>query len=189
MAKSADNIRGSLMIMRRLGGTLRTLFSLLIILTVMLMIWVVATVVQRMAETPGAELGAVVSMEGVSLHLAPAILWFVIGLFLEAILWGISNDIARGQSPFTEGHAKKIAVLGLMFVINSLVALFYRGNVVIDLGVFYFSYWPSPMVLILAVGNGVTIDIGSILVALVSFSVAAMWKYAALLQTQSDGLV
>lgn len=189
MARSAEHIRDSLNRMRQLGSALRMLFSALMILTVLLAVCVAMMVALQLIRTQEAELGGIISKTGVSLYIIPAVLWLAIGLSLEGILRDVSDDIARGQSPFTERHATKIAWLGLLFVANAIVALFYRGDVGVDFGAFYFSYRPSPMVLILAIGDGITVDIGSLLVALVCFSVAAMWRYASLLQTQSDDLV
>lgn len=190
MPKSAEHIETSMRKLQRLGGVLCTVFALLFIATVVFGIWLVVSTIQQVGSGAAVMPLGVVEGAGASVYILPAVMWMLIALVLEVTAWSICRDMARGESPFTVRHAHLIAVLGMVFILNAVIGAIFRGNILIEGDVFGFSYWPNSMVVTFASGSGeLSLDIGSLLSALVCFAISAMWRYAALLQAQTDDLV
>lgn len=190
MSKSVEHIESSMRRLKRLGWVLSIVFAIILAATIGFAILCTIAAVQQMGM--GARFTSFGVLEGddISLNILPAATWFLIAFFLEVALLGICRDMARGVSPFTVGHARLIAVLGVSFVLNAVVgALFPSGRVLYETIPLGFSYMPNSMVLLVGGQNGVSIDVGSLLTALVCFSISIMWRYAALLQEQTDELV
>lgn len=98
----------------------------------------------------------------------------------------ISRDMARGDSPFTVAHARRIAAIGWTLVAVSLVELVASpGFISITLGPIFLVNSPSAMFDELAL----PVDVGAILGAVCCFSLATIWRYGSLLQDQTEDLV
>ena len=90
----------------------------------------------------------------------------------------ISRDMARGDSPFTVAHARRIAAIGWTLVASP-------GFISITLGPIFLVNSPSAMFDELTL----PVDVGAILGAVCCFSLAAIWRYGSLLQDQTEDLV
>lgn len=189
MPRSARNIETSMLRLKRLGGVLNAIFAALIIVTIIFGGYLLIVAAIRLGRGLQVFSSGLVEGNGLSVYPLPACIWFAIALFLEITAWSICRDMARGQSPFTARHARMIAALGVVFLLNAGFGLFFPGNVMIDGDAWSFFYWPNAMVLRLGGSGGVSFDFGSLLTALICFSASAMWRYAALLQAQADDLV
>ncbi|OUP09460.1 hypothetical protein [Collinsella sp. An2] len=190
MSKSVEHIEASMRRLKRLGSVLSAVFAVFMVVTIA--IAVACGVIAGHQMSLGAHFTSFGVLEGedFNIHIFPAVMWLFIALVLEATLLSIFRDMSRGESPFTVRHARLIAGLGGLFVVNALLALIFRGNVLLDFApTLSISYWPNPFVLLVGGQNGVAIDVGSLLAALVCFSISIMWRYAALLQEQTDELV
>lgn len=116
----------------------------------------------------------------------PALASFVaVGAALLELLL-ISRDVSKDHSPFTAAHARRIRMIGWIFVANALVELFVSpGFAAVVLGPFEFVTQPSASVDFPVL----PVDIGAIASAIVSFSLSVVWKYGSLIQSQVDDLV
>ena len=172
--------------MRRLGEVLKLLFGALLVLTAVAFAYAVFLVVQ-MAMQQGVTLRDWYADGTTSVSVVSALFTAVVAMAVEFILRGVSADMARGVSPFSEEHAKRIRLLGFLFLASALVTLLSSpGFISMTVGVFRFIDSPSHLF------GGVfalPVDLGSLFGAVVSFSLAAIWKYGALLQRQSEELV
>lgn len=98
----------------------------------------------------------------------------------------IARDISKDSSPFTAAHARRIRVIGWVFVANALVELLASpGFAAVILGPFEFVVQPSASVDFPVL----PVDVGAIAAAIVSFSLSAVWRYGSLIQSQVDDLV
>lgn len=179
MPKSAQQVEESLGKMKRLGRRLTALFTALLALiavggAIVLGITVAGLLGGR-ALDPSHTVTAVTGV----LYLAIC----GVGAF---IMRGISADMARGASPFTVSHAHGICVLGWAFVAVALIELaFSPGFIAVAAGPVTLISAPQAMV----EPATLPIDMGAVLGAVACFSVAAIWRYGALLQEQAEDLV
>lgn len=190
MNKTVEQIDASLGSLQRLGKVLGAVFIILMGATVALAVGiVVATVYQMTRGACFTSFGVIERGISFCIYIVPSILWFLIVFGVEGAIIGVCNDIARGSSPFTQRHAHHIASIAVLFVLNAIMGLVWHGSISIHLGPFLFSCLPNPVTIALNGSNGPTLDLSSLLMALLCFSIAAMWRYAALLQTETDDLV
>lgn len=190
MSKSVEHIEASMRRLKRLGSVLSAVFAVFMVVTIA--IAVACGVIAGHQMSLGAHFTSFGVLEGedFNIHIFPAVMWLFIALVLEATLLSIFRDMSCGESPFTVRHARLIAFLGGVFVLNAVVgALFPSGSIRINSALISFAYTPNPMELLVLAGGEVSIDVGSLLTALVCFSISIMWRYAALLQEQTDELV
>lgn len=187
MARSAEQVEASITNMRKVGWVLSAVFSVLLVLFgafVLYVIW-------RLATDSAGPLhdGLVETKAGGIVYLFPALILVVIFGAVLVILQGISADIAHGVSPFTRGHASRIFVLGIAFLANTAAAFVVPGGS-IDLvaGPVQVTCFPHSMMLYLGTG-AIPLDAGSLLGAVICFAIAAIWRYGALLQEQTEDLV
>ena len=190
MNKTVEQIDASLGSLRHLGKALGTVFIILMGATAVLAVSIVVAIVYQMAHGASfTSFGVIERGASFSIYIVPSILWFLIVFGVEGAIFGICHDMARGLSPFTQWHARRITSIAILFVLNAVMGLVWHGSISIHLGPFLLSYLPNPVTIALAGPNGRAFDLGSLLMALVCFSIAAMWRYAALLQTEADDLV
>lgn len=100
-------------------------------------------------------------------------------------LRGISVDMAHGESPLILSHARRISIIGWLFVVAAVGDLLILPR--------FLSIVIGPFDLL---GNTysmfenltLSIDIGAVLGAVCCFSASAIWRYGALLQDQTEDL-
>ena len=190
MNKNVERLDASLGSLYRLGKMLSVVFIILMGATAVLAAGiVVATVYQVVQGAHFTSFGVIEKGASFSINIVPSILWFLIVFGVEGAIWGVCRDMARGLSPFTQRHARRIKLIAVLFILNAVMALAWHGSVSIHLGPLLLSYLPNPITIALGCSNGPALDLGSLLMALVCFSIAAMWRYAALLQTETNDLV
>ena len=190
MNKTVKQIDASLGSLHRLGKVLGTVFIILMGATAALAVGIIVATVYQMAH--GASFTSFDVIErGASfgIYIVPSILWFLIVFGVEGAIFGICHDVARRLSPFTQRHARRITLIAGLFVLNAVMGLVWHGSISIHLGPFLLFYLPNPVTIALGGPNGPALDLGSLLMALVCFSIAAMWRYAAQLPTETDDLV
>lgn len=179
MTNRAQQIEGSRLEMQRLGKRLNALFTVLVVLVCACMV-VITVIMLRMI------------MDGISSDPADTVLVIVAPLYLvicgaaALTLRSIGRDMARGDSPFTVAHARRINLLGGLLIIVAIIEfVFSPGFIAFAVGPFSFINSPQAMV------DGLTlpIDMGALLGAIACFSLSAIWRYGALLQEQAEGLV
>lgn len=179
MAKSAQQIEESLIKMRQLGKRLRLLFSILLALVCLCLAAVAAVALSMVADGSISD-----PSNTVSIVVPP--LYLVICGAGAMVLRGISCDMAKGESPFTAAHARRIGALGWMLLAVAAIELIASpGFVSIVLGPLSLISSPHEMFEELTV----PLDMGAVLGAIACFSIAAIWRYGALLQTQAEDLV
>lgn len=191
MAKSAERIERSLERMRRLGRVLSVVFTVLFVITVIGVLGIINEGVRGLSLGGQIADGAIWLPDGDRIFMLPCALALIIGISIEVILLIFSVTVARGDSPFTLRNARLVLALGVVFWLNAASMLISSSDTVLSIRVgslFTFSYTQSPLTLTLF-PEGPVIDAGSLLGAFVCFAIAAMWRYAALLQAQSDDLV
>lgn len=100
-------------------------------------------------------------------------------------LRGISVDMTRGESPLIFSHARRILIIGWLFVVAAVGDLLFLPR--------FLSIVIGPFDLL---GNAYSmfenltlpIDIGAVLGAACCFLASAIWHYGALLQDQTEDL-
>ncbi|OUN47825.1 hypothetical protein B5G20_03710 [Collinsella sp. An7] len=191
MSKSSHHIETSLHKLQRLGSVLSAVFAALTVATVVLAVALAINVGAHVGRDARVTSFGVIEGAGLSVYILPAVAWLAIALVLEVTLWSICRDMKHGESPFTVKHVRLIALLGAAFVFNAVMGVFFPGTMRIGHEILLFTYVPNAMMLGIALGHGLSLmlDVGSLLTALVCFATSAMWRYAALLQAQSDDLV
>lgn len=179
MAKSAQQIEESLRRMRELGKKLKLLFTALLIVIGISAAVVAVIVISMIADGSVSD-----STHTVSIAVPPVYL-LICGIGAMT-LRGMSCDMARGESPFTLKHAQRICLLGWMFVAAVVIeAITSPGFVSIVIGPFSLINSPQAMF----EEPTIPLDMGGILGAIVCFALSSIWRYGALLQKQSEGLV
>ncbi len=186
MTKELERMDHSLRDAQHMGKVLSCVFSVLLGAFVIIVGLVVAHVVGEMRSIDAS--GVIHLKGGGELWPVAAIPILIVGATILVVLQGISSDIACGHSPFSIAHARKIAFLGIAFLLNALVPLIASaGNIEIDLVFGILACNPNPLVLYIP--GGPIVDFGSLVAALVALALALLWRYGALLQQQSDDLV
>lgn len=179
MAKSARQIEESLNRMQQLGKRLRLLFSILFALICICTAVVTAMVFTMISDGSVNDPSHTVS---VVVPLAYLIICGVGAMTLR----GVSSDMAKGESPFTPAHARRISALGWMLVAVTVIELVASpGFVSIAIGPLSLINSPHVMFEELTI----PLDMGAILGAVTCFSLSAIWRYGALLQAQAEDLV
>ncbi|MDO4443804.1 MAG: hypothetical protein Q4B69_08040 [Slackia sp.] len=177
MAKRVHEIEDSREAIARLGIRLRVVAALLF----------GASVLCAVALVGAAALGVVASLDSAGVFgIAAPLVWCAICAGMAWALGGMAKDMAAGASPFTFGNARRIKAVGWLFVAGvAIELLFSPGFAAITVGMVEFVSQPAA-----AVDFPVLpVDIASIIGAIVSFSLASVWRYGALMQAQMDDLV
>lgn len=168
----------------RLGKRLSVLFAALLVADCAAAIAFVAFVALAAAGLLGGIEGDGAFGQGSGFIPALAAFVAVGAVLLESHL--IARDISKDSSPFTVAHARRIKVIGWVFVANALVELLASpGFAAVILGPFEFVVQPSASVDFPVL----PVDVGAIAAAIVSFSLSAVWRYGSLIQSQVDDLV
>lgn len=179
MAKSIQQIEESLKTMRELGQRLKLFFTVLLVMIGVCTAIVIATVVSMIADGSVSDLSHTVSI------IVPPAYLLICGTG-AMVLRGMGCDMEKGESPFTLKHARNIRVLGWTFVVVTAIELIVSpGFMSIAVGPFSLINAPQAMFEELTI----PLDMGGILGAIACFSLSAIWRYGALLQRQSEGLV
>lgn len=179
MANSAQRIEESLNRMQRLGKRLRLLFTILFVLICICMVVVTAMVLAMIIDGTVDD-----PSHTVSIVVPPA--YLIICAVGVMTLREVSSDMAKGESPFTLAHARRISALGWMLVVIVAVELVASpGFVAIAIGPLSFINEPYAMFEKLTM----PLDMGAVLGAITCFSLSAIWRYGALLQAQAEDLV
>lgn len=179
MARSAQQIEESRAKMQRLGRRLSMLFTGLVGLSFVCA--VVATIVAVMRILSGASFDSsgIVPIIAAPMHL---VIWGAGALTLR----GICKDMARGDSPFTTAHARRISLFGgLLVAVATIELVASPGFIALTVGRFVFISSTQCILEDLAL----PVDVGAILGAVSCFSISAIWRYGALLQEQAEDLV
>lgn len=187
MAKKAERIDRSLRGMQRVGKGLSVLFTGLLLLVLLALAYVVFTV---FSHDMVVDLPWIADDTGFTLFVPMAVVWFAIIVLTLLVLRSISSDMARGISPFTMAHARGINVIGGLFIVN-FIAGFFSAQGTIELGADGSASLLARLnsVLLLLGPRPISVDVGSLLAALGCFALAAIWRYGALLQEQTEDLV
>lgn len=186
MSKEIDRLRNSSTVIRQMGSVLSWIFSGLFVLLCIVALFVCLSVVPNIREFDSS--GTLHLEDGGELIPMAAIFVFLISAASLLLLRRMSKDVAIGLPLFSNTHARGIAFLGVLFLFNAILpVLTPTGQVSIDLRVVTLFFSPNPLSLI--IGDGVIVDLGSILSATFCFSFALFWRYGTLLQCQSDDLV
>ncbi|MBE6469833.1 MAG: hypothetical protein E7001_07820 [Coriobacteriaceae bacterium] len=187
MAKKAERIDRSLRGMQRVGKGLSVLFTGLLLLVLLALVSVLFTLFSRDVVF---DMPWITDDTGFRLLVPIAVVWFTIIVLTLLVLRSISSDMARGVSPFTMAHARGINVIGGLFIVN-FIAGFFGAWGTIELGadgsVRFLACLNS--VLLFLGPRPIPVDVGSLLAALGCFALAAIWRYGALLQEQTEDLV
>lgn len=179
MANSAQQIEESLNRMQRLGKRLRLLFTILFVSICICMVVVTAMVLAMIIDGTVDD-----PSHTVSIVVPPA--YLIICAVGVMTLRGVSSDMAKGESPFTLAHARRISALGWMLVVIVVAELVVSpGFVAIAIGPLSFINEPYAMFEKLTM----PLDMGAVLGAITCFSLSAIWRYGALLQAQTEDLV
>ena len=97
----------------------------------------------------------------------------------------IFGTVAAGRTPFTLQHAKRIKLLGCLFVadflLNLLVPLAF--SMMSEVGSLTLGIMSSQA----ASYSVISIDIKGLIGAVVCFALSTVWRYGALLQAEEDG--
>lgn len=178
MTKSMRKIEESLAKMQTLGSRLSVLFLVLFVLLCAYLVALVALEIFNYAAS------SAIPDPYVAFQFASSV---VIGATYSAMLFvmrGVAKDVARGRSPFTFEHAKRIKIVAWMFVVGVVLNIFISPDFVemmrigsVDLGVVSDQVGRYP---------SIHIDVKSAVGAIVCFSLSSVWKYGALLQADSD---
>lgn len=190
MTKSAQKIENALDGVQKLGLMLKVLFTVLIALTALLAFYIIYLVGCAMAHGFVFQNGCMVFDAGErSVNPFFAAVWLLFLFTIEAMVRGIAVDMSRRVSPFTVRHARMLQIVGLAFVVNFILGIIWpNADVQLSMGTSVISIVPNSMTM--AFGeDALQIDFGSILGALIAFSMSLVWRYGALLQTQTDDLV
>lgn len=179
MARSAQQIEDSRLKMQRLGQGLSALFTGLAVLICACMVVIAIAMVMMILKGVSSD-----SSSTVSILVAPT--YLVICGAAALTLRGISRDMAQGDSPFTAPHARRISLLGWLLVVVAVIELVASpGFMAFTIGPFSLINSPQAMIEELTL----PIDMGAVLGAIACFSIAAIWRYGALLQEQAEDLV
>lgn len=189
MVKDAERIERNVTRLRKTCLVLKGILSILIMLCLLIAFWTTLLVVERIKRGAAWSSWGILSWGEHSFHLVPALIWFGILLSLFVILWRIVDDVAHGISPFTSVHAKRIRLLGVLFLCAAVSGMVFQGSVQLDLKFAMLIYHPNPVVLRIGGQGGLCIDMGSILMAVACFAISNMWQYASLLQRQTEDLI
>lgn len=102
------------------------------------------------------------------------------------IIRSIFNNISKGNSPFTVKHSQQLMMLGFFFLIDIVLNLLLSPafSSITNIGPVEFGYiapqtTPYPVL---------SIDIKSIVGTVVCFALSVVWRYGALLQSETDDL-
>lgn len=186
MARIIEQIEASMAAIRRIGHVFSIVLAVLIGCLCIIAVFSIFHIVR---DFEGVSAPDVILLKGGGgIRLVPSIiLMFEAGIIL-AILRGISSDIARGKSPFSLNHTRKIKSLGFLFFIGFLLSpLFIRGSIDVTIGSIGFECIPSSMLIVLP--GDAAFDVGSLLCCFFCCAVSLFWQYGALLQEQSNDLV
>lgn len=179
MARSARQIEESQLKMQRLGQKLSALLTGLAILICACMVVITVVMLRMIVDGVSSD-----PTNTVPVIVAP--LYLIICGAAALTLRGIGRDMARGDSPFTVPHARRINLLGGLLVAVAIIELvFSPGFMAFVIGPFSFINSPQAMV----DGLALPIDMGAFLGAIACFSLSAIWRYGALLQEQAESLV
>ena len=165
MVNSAQKIDKSIQKMMTLGRRLGILFTALFIAVCCCSVVVVISIGLMAAQGNLYDPSKTVSVVVPLMYL----------LIFGGATWtlrGISMDMAHGESPFTLSHARRISIIGWLFVAAAIGDLLF-----------------SPGFLSMFENLALPIDIGAVLGAVCCFSISAIWRYGALLQDQTEDLV
>lgn len=179
MENDAQKIDESLDRMHRLGGKLELLFTALFVATCCCLLMAIVAIVLMLRNGTTSDSSNTVSVLVPLMYL----------LICCAVVWtlrGISKNIAKGESPFSREHARRISALGWMFVATMVIELIASpGFLSIVFGPFNF------MVSAYAAFENLSIpvDVTAMLGAICFHSLAMIWRYGALLQEQTEDLV
>lgn len=179
MAKAGENIR-------KLGLCMTVVFAGMLVALAALVVYVIWYAVTNAASVDS--LGVVTLLNGGRIVIPSGLcMAFLVGVSL-VVLCGISRNISRGISPFTETHARLIRVLALAFAVNAAVSLIGAYESV-NLTIGGLTLCIVAHSFVIAIGQGVTFDAGSLVGAIICLFISVIWSYASLLQEQSDELV
>lgn len=171
-------IEESLSKMQALGSRLSVLFLVLFILicvslVVLIVLEIISYVVSSSTPEPYAafQFGSSILMNA------------VYGVML-LVMRGVAKDVARGRSPFTFEHARRIKIMAWMFVAGFVLNIVISPDFIqmthigaLDLGLVSDQIGRYPTI---------HLDVKSLVGAIVCFSLSSVWKYGALLQADSD---
>lgn len=107
--------------------------------------------------------------------------------FVLFLLWQIFREIGRGKSPFTPARIRQIRVLGCLFFLTALC------NSCAGPGAELGSTTADGTHMVIDNGsssnNSTFVDVTSIMIGVVCFAVALIFKYASTLECETDDLV
>lgn len=177
MAKRVREIEDSREAIVRLGFRLRIVAMLLLGASALCAVaLIVAAAFGFVATSSAAGSFAIVAL----------LVWCSICAGMAWALGGMAEDMAAGASPFTAGNTRRIKAVGWLFVAGAVVELLFSpGFAAVTVGVVEFVSQPAAVVDFPVL----PVDVASVIGAVVSFSLASVWRYGALMQAQMDDLV
>lgn len=179
MAKAGENIK-------KLGFCMAAVFAGMLVAFAALVVYVIWYAIANVASVDS--FGVVTLLNGGCIVIPSGLcLALVVGISL-VVLCGISRNISRGASPFTKTHAWLIRVLALALAVNAAVS-FVGAYGSVNLTIGGLKLYVVPHSFVIEICQGVALDAGSLIGAVVCLFISAIWSYASLLQEQSDELV
>lgn len=178
MTKTIKRLEESLAKIKTLGSRLSCLFLILfVVICITLSIYIVFKIFHLLATSTVPDFFVAIQLVSSSLD------YVIFGVML-LVMRGIAKDVAKGRSPFTVAHAKRIKIIAWLFVVDFVLSAFVSPGFasVVGLGGLDFGLASDAI----AGRPIVPVDARSIVGALVCFSLSAVWKYGALLQSDSD---
>lgn len=179
MAKARESIR-------KLGFCMTVVFTGMLVAFVALVVYVIWYAIANVASVDS--FGVVTLLDGGRVVIPSGLCMALVAGISLVVMCGISRNISRGVSPFTKAHVRLIRVLALAFAVNAAVSLVGAYESV-DLTIGGLELYIVPHSFVVAICQGVTLDAGSFIGAVVCLFISAIWSYASLLQEQSDELV
>lgn len=187
MAREIEQIEKSLSDMHGVARALVTVFTALLVVLCAFVFYVLFRISQGISQIDAS--GLIYLKSGGEVNIIPSLLLLGITAVAIYVMRGISADVVRERSPFTLMHARKIKFLSVLFFIHAFLPLLINKGV-FEISLLSTTLYFDPNSLGIRIGStGSYIDLGALLAAIVCFALASFWRYGALLQQQSEGLV
>ena len=118
------------------------------------------------------------------MQLTLSLLDFAIYGVILLVMRSIAKDVAQGRSPFTIAHANQIRIIAWLFLTGFVLGILISSGFVsvANAGGFHIGLASDES----ANYSVISIDVKSVVGAVVCFSLSSVWKYGALLQADSD---
>ena len=178
MTKSIRKIEKALAKLEVLGSRLSCLF---LVAFVFVCVFVALFLVAKVSDFAGSGEALDVSY---LIQLTLSLLDFAIYGVILLVMRSIAKDVAQGRSPFTIAHANQIRIIAWLFLTGFVLGILISSGFVsvANAGGFHIGLASDES----ANYSVISIDVKSVVGAVVCFSLSSVWKYGALLQADSD---